>query len=70
MLMPSDVANEHDNYVQRYLETKQARIIGIGREVVAMKKDGSLFPIFLSVTDQQLGGKNLAYDSFGSFSLK
>ncbi len=58
--MPSDIANEHDNYVQRYLETKQARIIGIGREVVAMKKDGSLFPIFLSVTDQQLGGRNLA----------
>lgn len=49
MLMPEPYRAEHDEYIQRYLESGEARIIGIGREVTAQRKDGSCFPIDLSV---------------------
>lgn len=49
MLMPEPYREEHDDYIQRYLSTGEPRIIGIGREVTAQRKDGSCFPIDLSV---------------------
>lgn len=49
MLMPEPYRAEHDEYIQRYLDSGEARIIGIGREVTAQRKDGSCFPIDLSV---------------------
>ena len=49
MLMPAPYREEHDGYVRRYLETGERRIIGIGREVVGRRKDGSGFPLYLSV---------------------
>jgi two-component system sensor kinase FixL len=49
MLMPSPDRDQHDGYIRRYLQTGEARIIGIGREVVGLRKDGSTFPIDLSV---------------------
>jgi PAS domain S-box-containing protein len=49
MLMPSPYRESHDDYLKRYRETKQARIIGIGREVEGRRKDGSTFPMELSV---------------------
>jgi PAS domain S-box-containing protein len=61
MLMPKDVGDVHDSYLKRYLETKSARIIGVGREVVAQRKDGSMFPVYLSVTEQALDGKPLTH---------
>lgn len=60
LLMPKQIGDLHDGYVQRYLSTNEAQIIGMGREVVAQRKDGSVAPFHLSVTEQQLeGGRRL-----------
>jgi PAS domain S-box-containing protein len=56
MLMPSPYREEHDGYISRYLATGNARIIGIGRDVRGQKKDGSTFPLHLSVGEVTLRG--------------
>ncbi len=57
ILMPPEHAEMHDGYLSDYLTTRKARIIGIGRDVVAQRKDGTTFPAFLSVSQHEVGGK-------------
>lgn len=51
MLMPEPYHSEHDGYIHRYNTTKKPRIIGIGREVVGMTKEGKHFPFRLAVSE-------------------
>jgi two-component system, LuxR family, sensor kinase FixL len=59
MLMPSPYREMHDGYLERYLKTGEKRIIGIGREVVGLRKDGGVFPMELSVAEMQLGSRRM-----------
>lgn len=57
MLMPDPYQSEHDGYLTHYLETGEAKVIGIGREVEGKRKNGSVFPMQLSVGEMNVGGK-------------
>ncbi len=48
-LMPEPDRSRHDEYMRRYVETREARVIGIGRHVEARRHDGSTFPAYLSI---------------------
>jgi len=56
ILMPTSYSQAHDGYISRYLETGERRIIGIGRVVVGERRDGSTFPMELSVGEVETGG--------------
>jgi two-component system sensor kinase FixL len=57
MLMPQPYRDEHDGYLERYLATGEKKIIGIGREVIGMRRDGSTFPLHLAVGEAVVDGE-------------
>jgi len=57
MLMPEPHATEHDDYLANHLRTGERKVIGIGREVRGLRKDGSTFPLNLSVSKMKIDGR-------------
>ncbi len=54
IIMPEPYHSHHDEYVERYLKTGEKRVIGIGREVQGIRKDGTTFPMELAVNEMVL----------------
>jgi PAS domain S-box-containing protein len=59
MLMPAPYREEHDGYIDRYLRTGEARIIGYGRVVKGLTKGGEVFPMELAVGEAQASGQRI-----------
>jgi PAS domain S-box-containing protein len=59
MLMPEPYASEHDQYMQNYLTTGKAKIIGVGRETWGLKKNGETFPLDLAIGEMLIAGKRM-----------
>lgn len=59
VLMPAPYRAEHDGYIRRYLETGVKHIIDIGREVTGKRKDSTVFPIDLAVSEFFMGGRRM-----------
>lgn len=59
MLMPEPYRSAHDEYLGHYVQTGEKRIIGIGREVRGRRRDGSTFPMYLSVGEGTSKGRRI-----------
>jgi PAS domain S-box-containing protein len=59
MLMPEPYSSEHDHYLRRYQMTGERRVIGIGREVLGRRRDGTTFPAHLSVAEMTIDGERM-----------
>ena len=58
-LMPMDMADLHDGFMSHYIETGEKRIIGIGRDVEGLRKDGTVFPLHLSVGHTEIADETV-----------
>jgi PAS domain S-box-containing protein len=59
MLMPEPYRSEHDGYLSAYLSTGQANVIGPGREVTGQRKDGSIFPMEIAVSEMVVSRRRM-----------
>jgi len=59
MLMPQTYSLHHDDYIRNFLRSAEPKIIGIGREVVGLRKDGTTFPMDLSVGEARQDGESI-----------
>ncbi|WP_299417781.1 PAS domain S-box protein [uncultured Sulfitobacter sp.] len=59
ILMPKALAALHDGFMSHHIKTGEKRIIDIGRDVEGQRKDGSIFPLHLSVGHSQVEGKRI-----------
>ena len=59
MLMPQPDKDVHDDYMFRHQQTGKANIIGIGREVIGLRKDGTVFPFRLGLSEVQFAGRKI-----------
>ena len=57
VLMPPEIADVHNGFIDRYLQTGETEIIGVGRELTGRRKDGSTFPLFLNVSEVRDGDR-------------
>ena len=57
MLMLESDRSRHGGYIGRYMETGEAKVIGVGREVTGLRKDGSTFPMDIGISEVDLGGR-------------
>lgn len=60
-LMPEPHKSGHDGYLRKYIKTGEKKIIGIGREVMAQRNNGEIFPIDISVLETNIGGHTIFY---------
>lgn len=70
MLMPVPYRDAYDSYLDRYLQTREKNIIGISREVVGLRKDGTTFPMELAVIETRKGEEQIFTGSFRDISAR
>lgn len=70
MLMPASLAHLHDGFMAHYLETGEKKIIGTGRDVEGLRKDGSVFPLHLSVGHAEMDGQPMFIGILHDLSIR
>jgi len=70
MLMPEPYRREHDDYIARHVKTGEKRIIGVGREVKGQRKNGSIFPIHLAVSEFNVAGQRFFSGIINDLSVR
>ena len=70
ILMPEPYHREHDGYINNYLKTGEAKIIGTCREIIGKRKDGMNFPLELQVNEIKLGEHNIFIGSLRDITAR